>query len=233
MPTLNHEKALWARGLTRVVGVDEVGMATLAGPVVAAACLVTPEVRLIRRVRDSKLLTREEREELAPLIRGRVARIGVGAASVAEIHRLNIYHASHLAMRRALRQIGEYDHVLVDGRRILDPTFAPGKHTEIVRGDMKSFAIAAASIVAKVTRDHLMAKLAARFPGYGWEHNAGYPTRDHRAALRERGVTPIHRRDFGTVKLLLLGEQTVFDLDRDTGEVPREATAAEVLRAGL
>lgn len=228
MPSLNHERELWQRGLARVVGVDEVGMATLAGPVVAAACLVTRDVRLIRRVRDSKLLTREEREELLPLIRGRVARIGIGAASVAEIHRLNIYHASHLAMLRAIRQVGEYDHVLVDGRRILDPNFAPGKHTEIVKGDMKSFAIAAASIVAKVTRDNLMAKLAVRFPGYGWEHNAGYPTPDHRAALRERGVTPIHRRDFGTVKLLLLAEQTVLDLDPDavSGEPGAPVAAA-------
>ena len=207
MPSLNFEKRLWAQGLLRVVGVDEVGMATLAGPVVAAACLVTPDVRLIRRVRDSKVLTRQQREELVPEIRARVARIGIGAASVAEIHRLNIYHASHLAMQRALRQVGEYDWVLVDGRRILDPAFAPGKHTEIVKGDAKSFAIAAASIVAKVTRDRLMAKLAAKYPGYGWEHNCGYPTIDHRKALRKLGVTPYHRQDFGTVKFLIMRER--------------------------
>ena len=203
MPSLRFEKALWDQGLIRIVGVDEVGMATLAGPVVAAACLVTPDVKIIRAVRDSKLLTRQQREALVPEIRAGVTRIGIGAASVAEIHRLNIYHASHLAMQRALRQIGGYDHVLVDGRRILDPAFAPGKHTEIVKGDMKSFAIAAASIIAKVTRDSLMTKLASRYPGYGWEHNCGYPTIDHRKALRELGVTPFHRRDFGTVKLML------------------------------
>lgn len=182
-------------------------MAALAGPVVAAACLVTPDVRLIRKVRDSKALTRAQREALVDQIRSRVVKVGIGAASVAEIHRLNIYHASHLAMRRALRQIGEFDWVLVDGRRILDPAFAPGRHSEIVRGDAKSFAIAAASIIAKVTRDRLMARLAAKYPGYGWEHNCGYPTSDHRAALRERGVTPQHRHDFGTVRLLLYGEQ--------------------------
>ena len=182
-------------------------MASLAGPVVAAAVLITPEIRLIRRVRDSKMLTRGEREELAPMIRGRVARVGIGAASVREIDRLNIYHASHVAMQRALRQIGAFDHVLVDGRRILDPAFVPGRHTEIVKGDAKSFAIAAASIVAKVTRDTLMARLATRFPGYGWEHNAGYPTIDHRKAIRELGVTRIHRRDFGTVRILLAAEQ--------------------------
>jgi len=212
MPTLRYEKELWSRGLIRVVGVDEVGMATLAGPVVAAACLVTPEVKLIRRVRDSKLLTRQQREELVPEIRARVTKIGIGAASVAEIHRYNIYHASHIAMQRALRMVGEYDHVLVDGRRILDPAFAPGRHTEIVKGDRKSFAIAAASIVAKVTRDRLMAKLAARYPGYGWEHNCGYPTIDHRRALRELGVTPFHREDFGTVKAMLAAEQIRLDL---------------------
>jgi ribonuclease HII len=202
MPTLRFEKELWSRGFARVVGVDEVGMAALAGPVVAAACLVTPEIKLIRRVKDSKMLTRIQREELAELIRGRVVRVGVGAASVAEIHRLNIYHASHVAMTRALRQIGEYDWVLVDGRRILDPAFAPGRHSEIVKGDTKSFAIAAASIVAKVTRDRLMASLARKYPGYGWEHNCGYPTIDHRKALRDRGLTPFHRHDFGTVRVM-------------------------------
>ena len=214
MPSLRHEQERWAQGLTRVVGVDEVGMATLAGPVVAAACLVTPEVRLIRAVTDSKLLSRQQREELVPQIRARVTKVGIGAASVAEIHRLNIYHASHLAMKRALRQIGEYDWVLVDGRRILDPAFAPGKHTEIVKGDMKSFAIAAASIIAKVTRDRLMTKLSTKYPGYGWEHNCGYPTIDHRQALHALGVTPFHRQDFGTVKLLIARErQMTLDLD--------------------
>lgn len=146
------------------------------------------------------------------MIRQRVVRVGVGAASVREIDRLNIYHASHVAMQRALRQIGEFDHVLVDGRRILDPAFVPGRHSEVVRGDAKSFAIAAASIVAKVTRDRLMARLAVKYPGYGWEHNCGYPTIDHRAALRERGVTPVHRQDFGTVRMLLGAEQIALDL---------------------
>jgi ribonuclease HII len=217
MPSLNHEKRLWAQGLLRVVGVDEVGMAALAGPVVAAACLVTPETRLIRRVNDSKVLTRLQREELLSTIRGRVVKIGVGAASLAEIHRLNIYHASHVAMLRALRQVGAYDWVLVDGRRILDPAFAPGKHTEIVRGDAKSFSIAAASIVAKVTRDRLMRKLAARYPGYGWEHNCGYPTIDHRTALRELGVTPFHRQDFGTVRVMLSAEQIELEMTEVVG----------------
>jgi len=202
VPTLKYEKALWDKGLLRVVGVDEVGMAALAGPVVAAACLVTPDTKLIRAVKDSKMLTRIQREELASLIRTRVVRIGIGAASVREIKHLNIYHASHVAMTRALRQIGEYDWAIVDGRRILDPAFAPGKHSEIVKGDTKSFAIASASIIAKVTRDRLMERLSRKYPGYGWEHNAGYPSIDHRTALRAHGLTPMHRDDFGTVKLL-------------------------------
>ena len=212
MPSLNHEKRLWAQGLVRVVGVDEVGMAALAGPVVAAACLVMPDTRLIRKVNDSKVLTRLQREDLLGRIRTRVVKVGIGAASLKEIHRLNIYHASHLAMLRALRQIGEYDWVLVDGRRILDPAFAPGRHSEIVKGDAKSFSIAAASIVAKVTRDRLMAKLATKFPGYGWEHNCGYPTIDHRRALRALGVTPFHREDFGTVRMLLSAEQMELEM---------------------
>src|SRR3977135_2875406 len=202
MPSLNNEKRLWAQGLLRVVGVDEVGMAALAGPVVAAACMVTPDTKLIRKVNDSKVLTRLQREGLLDSIRGRVVKIGIGAASLAEIHRLNIYHASHVAMMRALRQIGEYDWVLVDGRRILDPAFAPGRHSEIVRGDQKSFSIAAASLVATVPRDGLLPSRARKSPGYGGEHTCGYPPIDQRAALRARGLTPFHRHDFGTVKLL-------------------------------
>jgi ribonuclease HII len=223
MPSLHLEQSFWDQGLLRVVGVDEVGMAALAGPVVAAAVLVTPGCRLIRAVRDSKVLSRAQREALVPAIRERTIRVGVGAASVAEIHRLNIYHASHVAMQRALRQIGEFDHVIVDGRRIVDPTFAAGRHTEIVRGDARSFAIAAASIVAKVTRDRLMSKLAVRYPGYGWEHNCGYPTIDHRVALRERGLTPFHRQDFGTVRVILAAEQTELGL---MDEVVKETLAS-------
>src|SRR5207245_11460742 len=128
MPSLNHEKRLWSQGLLRVVGVDEVGMAALAGPVVAAACLVTPDTRLIRKVNDSKVLTRLQREGLLDSIRGRVVKVGIGAASLAEIHGLNIYHANHVAMLRALPQIGEYHWVLADGRPIRHPAFAPGTH---------------------------------------------------------------------------------------------------------
>jgi ribonuclease HII len=196
VPSLNNEKRLWAQGLLRVVGVDEVGMAALAGPVVAAACLVTPDTRLIRKVNDSKVLTRLQREGLLDSIRGRVVKVGIGAASLAEIHRLNIYHASHVAMLRALRQIGEYDWVLVDGRRIVDPAFAPGKHSEIVRGDAKSFSIAAASIVAKVTRDRYMRHADKLHPGWSFAEHVGYSTPVHREAILRQGVSPLHRMSF-------------------------------------
>src|SRR5258708_33706610 len=152
MPTLTFEKELFDKGVLRVVGVDEVAVAARAGPVVAAACLVTPDTKLIRAVKDSKMLTRQQREDLVASIRERVVRVGVGAASVGEIHRLNIYHASHVAMLRALRQIGEYDWVLVDGRRILDPCFAPGRHSGIVEGATQTVAIGAASRITDVTR---------------------------------------------------------------------------------
>src|SRR5262245_25098779 len=105
-------------------------------------------------------------------------------------------------MTRVLRQIGQFHWALVDGRRMLDSASDRGKHSEIVKGDTKSFSIASASIIAKVTRDRLMERLSRKFPGYGWEHNAGYPSIDHRTALRARGLTPFHRHDFGTVRLL-------------------------------
>ena len=122
---------------------------------------------------------------------------GVGAASVAEIERLNIYHASHLAMRRALARIDGYDHVLVDGRKIVGFQDQVGPYTSIVDGDASSYAIACASIIAKVTRDRLMANLAARYPGYGWEKNAGYTTRSHvdgAARARPDAAPPTHVR---------------------------------------
>ncbi|MBV9329810.1 MAG: ribonuclease HII [Chloroflexi bacterium] len=208
VPTLAREWALWRAGARRVAGVDEVGMACLAGPVVAAALVVKPYCRKIAGVRDSKTLSLQQRERLYPEILKRAAGVGVGAASVREINELNIYHASHLAMWRALRRVRPYDHALVDGLSIRDIDLGP--HTAVVDGDALSYAIASASIVAKVTRDRLMVKLAERYPGYGWEQNVGYATRVHRQGLRERGLTPFHRTGFGSVKLMLL-QPTSFD----------------------
>lgn len=200
-PSLEAERALWDRGKWRVVGVDEAGIGPLAGPVVAAAYLVPVDCRLIDGARDSKTLSPAQRERLFGEIMRQALAVGVGAASVCEIERLNILNAAHLAMRRALARVGTYDHALVDGREITNCELGP--HTAIVDGDASSYAIACASIVAKVTRDRLMRNLAIRYPGFGWEHNAGYPTPEHLAALHQHGLTPFHRRTYAPVRAII------------------------------
>src|ERR1700730_11717244 len=207
-PTLAREWALWRSGARRVAGVDEVGMACLAGPVVAAALVVKPYCRKIPGVRDSKTLSLQQRERLYDEILRGAAAVGVGAASVTEINNINILRASHLAMSRALRRVQPYDHALIDGRPIKEIDLGP--HTAIVDGDALSYAIASASIVAKVTRDRLMNKLAERYPGYGWEHNVGYATRHHLQGLREHGLTPFHRLAYAPVRAFIV-QPTSFD----------------------
>ena len=187
VPTLRYERRFWNDGLVRVVGVDEVGVAPTCGAVVAAAVIMRPGCHRIPGVRDSKTLSAAQRERLAPLIRSRAVAVGVGAASVREIDQLNIYHATHLAMRRAIARVGGHEHVLVDGNRIAGFEAQVGPYTNIVDGDAKVYSIACASVVAKVVRDRMMARLARRYPGYGWEHNQGYATRDHRDAIRALG----------------------------------------------
>ena len=145
---------------------------------------------------------------------------------MAEIERLNIYHASHLAMRRALARIEGYDHVLVDGRKIVGFQDQVGPYTSIVDGDASSYAIACASIIAKVTRDRLMANLADRYPGYGWERNAGYTTRSHVNALRDLGLTPHHRRTYARIRAMLDSDQLVFDLMSDGQALSEDAEEA-------
>ena len=213
-PDLRRERSLWRAGLRRVAGVDEVGVAPTCGAVVAAATVMKVNCHRIRGVRDSKTLSPAQRERLALEIRRRAVAIGVGAASVREIDRLNIYHATHLAMRRAVAKLGGHDHVLVDGRRIVGFSDHVGPYTAIIDGDARCYSIACASIIAKVVRDRMMARLSARYPAYGWEHNQGYATRDHREALRRHGATPFHRRSFAPVQAALAGEQTSFELDR-------------------
>ena len=194
-----------------IAGVDEVGRGPLAGPVVACAVIMPPDQRAIRGVDDSKKLTAKMRVELASRIRDRAVAIGIGAASVREIDRLNIYHASTLAMRRALARLRVHpDHVLVDGRAIRTLAIP---HTAIVHGDARCFSIACASIVAKVTRDRLMCALAEKHPGYRWERNAGYATQDHIDGLASHGITRHHRRTFFRVSQLTL------DLDAPDGVV--------------
>jgi len=182
-----------------IVGVDEVGRGPLAGPVVAAAVMFGPKGpprRVARAIDDSKKLTAAEREELAPLIRAH-AIVAIAEASVAEIDRFNILRASLLAMQRAVAaHEGAPALALVDGN--IAPTL-PCKVRTLVDGDALSLSIAAASIVAKVWRDRMMAELATLYPAYGWEHNAGYATPEHRAALKRWGPTPEHRRSFRPV----------------------------------
>jgi ribonuclease HII len=220
VPTLRHERRLWNEGHTRVVGVDEVGVAPTCGAVVAAAVIMRPGCHRIPGVRDSKTLSLLQRERLAPLIRKRAIAVGVGAASVREIDQLNIYHATHLAMRRAIAKVGSHDHVIVDGNRIVGFEAQVGAYTNVVDGDAKVYSIACASIVAKVVRDRMMLKLAARYPGYGWEHNQGYATLDHRQAIRALGLTPFHRRSFLALQRTLAGDQLDFDLLADPAASP-------------
>jgi ribonuclease HII len=212
VPTLRFERDLWNAGARRVVGVDEVGVAPTCGAVVAAAVILPPNCKRIPGVRDSKTLSVQQRERLAPIIRRRVVAVGIGAASVEEIDRLNIYHATHLAMRRAIARLGGHDHVLVDGNRIAGFEGQVGPYTAIVDGDALVYSIAAASVIAKTVRDRMMHRLALRYPEYGWERNAGYATQEHRDAIRRHGLTPFHRRSFQALHVLLAGDQLSLEL---------------------
>jgi ribonuclease HII len=197
------ERELRASRGPLLAGIDEVGRGPLAGPVVACAVVMPPDARAIRGVDDSKKLDRVERERMATRIQERALAVGIGAASVREIDRINIYHAAVLAMRRALRRLRVVpDHVLVDG----NPIRSLGvEHTAVVGGDACCHSIACASIVAKVTRDRVMRALARRYPHYRWETNVGYGTSEHHAGLAAHGLTPHHRRTFAPVALYTLG----------------------------
>jgi ribonuclease HII len=185
-----------------IAGIDEVGRGPLAGPVVACAIVMPPGERAIAGVDDSKQLLRPERERLAVIIRRRAVAIGIGAASVREIDRLNIYHATVLAMRRAIARLRlQPNHVLIDG----NPVRTLGvEHTAIVGGDSRCYTIACASIIAKVTRDRVMRALGLRHPDFAWETNVGYATRAHITGLIGKGPTAHHRRSFIPVQQLSL-----------------------------
>jgi ribonuclease HII len=209
-----------------IAGVDEVGRGPLAGPVVACAVIMPPDLRAIAGVDDSKRLSAAERSRLAVKIRERAVAIGVGAASVREIDRINIYQATVVAMRRALARLGVGpNHVLIDGKpfRTLETP-----HTAIVGGDDACYTIACASIIAKVTRDRLMHALASRYPNYRWERNVGYATLAHLEGLAAHGVTPHHRRSFIPVRQLSLdfGVNGSAELDLATLSSLLDATAA-------
>jgi ribonuclease HII len=181
----------------KIAGVDEAGRGPLCGPVYAAAVILDP-LRPIDGLNDSKKLSEKKREALAPLIRERALAWAVGIATVEEIDRLNILHATMLAMRRAVEGLAvPPDQVLIDGNRVPPGLTMPAR--AIVGGDASEAAISAASILAKTGRDHEMMALAALYPQYGIAKHKGYPTAEHLAALRIHGPSPIHRRSFAPV----------------------------------
>lgn len=206
---LDYERRAWASGFRRVAGVDEAGRGPLAGPVIAAAVVFDPEFveaeveGKLRGLTDSKRLTLRRREIFFDLLSGcDKAEIGIGQATVPEIDELNILRATHLAMKRALEALpGIPDFALVDG---LPVDGLPCPSQAVPHGDALILSVAAASVIAKVTRDRLMKELDKQFPGYGFAQHKGYGTRKHLAALAERGPCVCHRRTFAPVAQLPL-----------------------------
>jgi ribonuclease HII len=197
---LRFEQALWSTGITHVAGIDEAGMSPLAGPVYAAAVVFTPGSR-IADVDDSKKLDAKERERLAVEIKATACAWAVGIATVEEIDTINIYWAGLLAMQRAVEGLAiRAQHLLIDARRLKDLDIPQER---IVKGDTKSLSIAAASILAKTSRDARMRELDARYPGYGFAKHKGYPVKEHVAALTKLGACEVHRRSFGPVRVVL------------------------------
>lgn len=200
LPTFSHEDDLRRNGFARIAGVDEAGRGPLAGPVVAAA-VILPRDHVPAGIQDSKKLTAKTRTVILQDLEN-VADIGVGIATVEEIDEINILRASHLAMCRAIDALNTRpDHALIDGNLIPRDLSLPS--TAIVKGDSLSLSIAAASIVAKTRRDAIMWDLAQQYPGYGWDKNQGYPTKCHKEALQNLGITPHHRRSFKPVHNML------------------------------
>ena len=198
---LRFEIELWAQGFNFIAGVDEAGMAPLAGPVVAAA-VILPRNYKLRRLNDSKQILDEAlRDELAQHIKQDALVWSVGRADVEEIDSLNIYHAGLLAMRRAVEGLASRpDFILVDARRI---PHCASPQRGIIHGDALSMSIAAASVIAKTTRDALMAEFDSLHPGYNFATHKGYPTPEHCRLLKELGAAPIHRRSFARVREVL------------------------------
>ena len=195
-------KSLDGPGPHHICGVDEAGRGPLAGPVVAAA-VILQKGRIPKGLNDSKQLTEENREALFPQIMEMAVAVGVGEASVGEIDLVNIRQATHLAMARAVRALSiPADFALVDGN---DAPALPCRCDTLVKGDGRSLSIAAASIIAKVTRDRMMVALHEEHPGYNWRSNKGYGTQEHYDGLKAHGVTVHHRRSFGPVHNLIHG----------------------------
>jgi ribonuclease HII len=200
VPDYDLEKEARAQGHFRIAGVDEVGRGPLAGPVTAAAVILDPET-IPAGLNDSKKLTARARAALSDLLHA-CAEVSIAHATVAEIDEINILRASHLAMELAVAALDPApDYLLIDGNLIPRGLTIPA--LAVVKGDARSVSISAASIVAKICRDTLMVDLAQQHPGYGWETNMGYPSKCHREALQNLGVTPHHRRSFKPVHNIL------------------------------
>ncbi|HEM4927609.1 TPA: ribonuclease HII [Streptococcus suis] len=198
---LSYEKALYENGVEFIAGIDEVGRGPLAGPVVAAA-VILPKGCKIRYLNDSKKIPKSKHEAIYQEVMERAVAVGVGIKDAADIDQVNIYEATKLAMLEALEKLSKKpDHLLIDAMKL--DTKIP--QTSIIKGDANSLSIAAASIVAKVTRDKMMADYDKEFAGYGFAKNAGYGTAEHLEGLNKLGITPIHRKTFEPIKSMVAG----------------------------
>ena len=193
MPLFRIERKLWQKGVERIAGVDEAGVGPLAGPVVAAA-VVFPKTVVIKGIDDSKKLSEKKRDELFVAIKNEALSFGVGIVEHDEIDRINILQASVAAMRKALEALSFIpEFIIADGRSFFHESI---RFRNIIDGDARCFTIAAASIIAKVTRDRLMREYHERFPVYGFDQHKGYATKQHLAAIRQHGLCEIHRKSF-------------------------------------
>ena len=194
--TLEIERLLWMQGIGSIAGVDEAGRGPLAGPVVAASVIFPRDV-LIEGVNDSKKISEKQREKLYDVIRAQALAVGVGIVGHEVIDRINILQATILAMRKAIEEMkGKPDFVIVDGNSFRHETL---RFQNVIGGDAKSFTIAAASIIAKVTRDRMMREFDHQYPNYGFAQHKGYGTQRHLDAIREFGLCEIHRKTFHSI----------------------------------
>jgi ribonuclease HII len=228
--TLRFEKQAWTTGAHMVAGVDEVGRGSLFGPVVAAAVILDPGYR-IRGLRDSKLLPAERREVLDIRIREHCLAFSIAAVDAARIDQINIYHASRLAMLQAVTALApSADHLLIDALRI----DCDLPQTPIIHGDARSASIAAASIIAKVFRDQLIADWDPVFPAYGLASNKGYSTPHHISALREYGPSPLHRKSFAPVWNAPIPQEVLgFMLEKDGAQQPGSSDSVDALEEAI
>ena len=193
-PTFSYETPLWQQGLTRIIGMDEVGRGAFAGPVVSAGVILPPDFPLDIGIHDSKLLKKDKREYLAEIIKEKALAFTIQEVSVETINQMGIGKAAQQSFFQCILALPLWDHILMDAFYVdqIDKT----KQTPIIKGDQKSLSIAAASIIAKVYRDNLMKQLAKEFAEYGFETHVGYGTKSHREAIKKYGISTVHRLAF-------------------------------------